>query len=379
MLAGAQAHEPSATLVHPDMANGDALLFDGRTWHGSVNSQKRGRRIALLLQYATAASEVRIPDLNQLDWPFRIRSRPRPSVIVVSGSAREDTNVVVPPPSLRARGLPMITTVVHPLVLPLDSPGQQWQMFPAFHGPTTTLAEMSCHASVLRSGSPHPPHAHREEELLIPLEGVVNLITATDAADPTPRVTQVAPGSFVYYPAGQYHTIAPAGTSSVGYLMFKWYAAPIPGTDRKTLATRIVRYTDARGGDGSSPFHIDRVLEGPTALLGKVHAHVTTLQPGAAYDPHVDAYDVAILTVAGTVETLGQRVEARTVIYYAAGEPHGMRNVGPGVARYLVFEFHGPGTGALRADSPMHRRLASRALRIGGRVLRPAWRRLRGS
>ncbi len=41
------------------------------------------------------------------------------------------------------------------------------------------------------------------------------------------------------------------------------------------------------------------------------------------------------------METLGEQVGPNGVIFYAAGEPHGMKNVGDGPAVYLVFEFHG--------------------------------------
>ena len=116
---------------------------------------------------------------------------------------------------------------------------------------------------------------------------------------------------------------------------------------------------------------------GPTTFLGKLHAHVTTLQPGAGYEPHVDAYDVAILTLSGTVETLGDRVGPDTVIYYAAGEAHGMRNVGSGVARYLVFEFHAPGLVAI-TGRPYYRRQAGRVLRAGKRFARAVLRRVSG-
>jgi quercetin dioxygenase-like cupin family protein len=85
-----------------------------------------------------------------------------------------------------------------------------------------------------------------------------------------------------------------------------------------------------------------RFFEDPTAYLGKLHAHVTDLQPGAGYPAHEDKYDVAILVFSGSVETLGKRVGPGGSIYYAAGEPHGMRNAGDQPARYLVFEFHGP-------------------------------------
>jgi hypothetical protein len=49
---------------------------------------------------------------------------------------------------------------------------------------------------------------------------------------------------------------------------------------------------------------------------------------------------VAIVVMSGTVQSLGRIVGSPGVIYYAAGEPHGMTNIGDAPARYLVFEFH---------------------------------------
>ena len=86
------------------------------------------------------------------------------------------------------------------------------------------------------------------------------------------------------------------------------------------------------------------LFEGPTACLRKLHCHASTLTPGAGYDPHIDAYDVAIIVLEGEVETLGERVGPHSVIFYPAGEPHGMRNPVEAIAKYVVFEFHGSQT-----------------------------------
>ena len=80
-------------------------------------------------------------------------------------------------------------------------------------------------------------------------------------------------------------------------------------------------------------------------LLAEAHCHASTLPAGEGYRPHIDHYDVAIVVLEGEVETLGERVGPHGVIFYAAGEPHGMRNPGQTVARYVVFEFHGGRTG----------------------------------
>jgi mannose-6-phosphate isomerase-like protein (cupin superfamily) len=274
----------------------------------------------------------------------------------------------------------MVTTAVHQFVLAIDRPTREWQMFPAFHGPTATLEEMSCHASVLTPGghSPHPPHAHREEELLIPLQGQVELLIGGGADGTAPRVERLGPDDFVYYPAGQHHTIRNPGSSAVAYLMFKWYAPPSVRADRaSTLATTVCHYGEADARAAPIPFHTRPVLEGPTSCLGRLHAHVTTLQPGGGYAPHVDAYDVAIVTLSGTVETLSQTVDPLSVIYYGAGERHGMRNIGTGPARYLVFEFHSPGVDAFGSRPSVHRVLSGKAVRFAKRLARPIWNRLR--
>ena len=83
------------------------------------------------------------------------------------------------------------------------------------------------------------------------------------------------------------------------------------------------------------------MFKGPTTFLRKLSCHTSTLTPGASYDPHIDAYDVAIIILEGEVETLGERVAPHSVIFYPAGEPHGMRNPGEAIAKYIVFEFHG--------------------------------------
>jgi len=377
LLRLTREEQPEAALVVPDMGNGEALFFDGRLWHGTDNRNRSGERLAIIFQYAAADRPVRIPDWSQLDWPFRIRAEPRPPVILVRGTDRGGPNRLVPPPPQKGEQ-PMVETAIHTFTLPLGDgePAKPWQPFPAFRGPTRTCAEMSCHASVLVGGhSPHPPHSHVEEELLIPLHGEVELTIPAGPEDPAPRIDRLRPGAFVYYPAWQYHTIRNPGTSPVGYLMFKWQA-PLTGAERP-LAVDVHRFGDLAPPAGARPFWTSRLFEGPTGCLGKLHSHLSVLEPGAGYEPHRDAYDVAIVTLEGTVQTLGQRVGPKSVIYYGAGELHGMKNVGDGPAKYLVFEFHAPGVEPLRAPPPLHRRMASALLRGGKRVARPVWHRVK--
>jgi hypothetical protein len=66
------------------------------------------------------------------------------------------------------------------------------------------------------------------------------------------------------------------------------------------------------------------------------------MAPGAGYEPHIDSFDVAIIILDGELESVGQTLTPLGVFFYAAGEPHGARNPGAGVACYVVFEFHAP-------------------------------------
>lgn len=345
LLELVRREQPDASLIAPSMEDGEAIFFDGRIWHGTDNRNPNGERVALLLQYAAADRPVRIPDFRQLDWPVRYVVEPRPPVVVVCGSDRAGPNRVVPPPPRSAREKPVVETAIHTFSLPLGvgETGKPWQAFPAFDGPTRTLSQLACHASVLASGhTPHPPHSHVEEELLVPLHGEVELVIPKSPSDEHPRTERLTPGSFAYYPAWQHHTIRNPGEEPVAYLMFKW-KAPVRATPG-SLGVELIRFGDASPPEDREPFWHSRVLEGPTGILGKLQAHVSVLAPGAGYEPHRDAYDVAIVTISGTVETLGHAVPAGSVVYYSAGELHGMRNPGSEPARYLVFEFHAPGT-----------------------------------
>jgi quercetin dioxygenase-like cupin family protein len=175
------------------------------------------------------------------------------------------------------------------------------------------------------------------------LVGEVDLILpAAPFASGDPR-RRLRAGQFVYYPAHFPHTLETVSAEPANYLMFKWCtgktenAAPLGFGQFDVLDS----LKDPHAHDGFCP----RILfAGPTAYLRKLQCHTSTLTAGAGYDPHVDAYDVAMIILEGEVETLGERVAAHNVIFYPAGEPHGIRNPGHVTAKYVVFEFHGSQT-----------------------------------
>ncbi|MCK5216090.1 MAG: hypothetical protein KAR05_12150, partial [Candidatus Omnitrophica bacterium] len=145
---------------------------------------------------------------------------------------------------------------------------------------------------------------------------------------------------FVYYPADWAHTLETTSEEPAHYMMFKWYAPEMKtGAHLEYKSFQIFGSSNTK--EVKEGFQPKLMFEGQTAYLRKFHCHTSTLTPGAGYEPHKDDYDVIMVVLEGEVETLGQRVGPYGAIFYAAGEPHGIRNPGDVVASYIVFEFHG--------------------------------------
>jgi uncharacterized cupin superfamily protein len=219
-----------------------------------------------------------------------------------------------------------------------------WKPHHLFRGVTAGLAEMRCHVAVLEAGHrPHPPHEHEHEEILIVLDGTADLALQTSAGSPLTTPQRVERGAVAYYPAGFFHSISNPSDAPVTYLMFKWksgHRANKEGALAHHLITssaslQTINLTRANG------FGTEQLLDGKSDWLCKLHAHATVVEPGRGYAKRWNAYDVAIVLLEGEVETGGERVKAPGVIFYCAGESHGIQNLGTTRAIYLVFEFHG--------------------------------------
>jgi uncharacterized cupin superfamily protein len=377
----AKSRDAESGVISLNMSDGEAVAFDGRLWHASHNRSQSQTRYALLLQYASPATAIRIPNFNQLRWPFELYPSPKPACILVSGHAMEGPNRIVPAP-LAANGenLPSLSSRVHALHLPLGrDPERGFTPHPLFRGSTPAIRKMGCHVSVLDPGrQPHSPHDHVEEEVLIVLDGEADLMFADRDAPGAISAHRAQAGTFAYYPAGFTHTIRNTSDAPVTYLMFKWH------TDRDiekgSLRHCLMSVGHARSSNDApaSSMHQTRLLDTETEYLRHLRAHVTVLQPGAGYAPHIDAYDVGIIVLEGTVETLGERVGQHGLVFYAAGEPHGMTNVGTVPAVYVVFEFHGRHRDT---DEPYDPRLSRRLLNVlrdPDRLKAAIRRRLRG-
>jgi mannose-6-phosphate isomerase-like protein (cupin superfamily) len=334
VLEAARTFDRGATIARPGVCDGDALMFDGRAWHGSHNPST-ATRIALLLQYARADRPVFIPEA--FEWPFRFKTEPRPPVLVVSGRSPIGVNQVARPPS--ARKIAAIPNAAFDLPELPVRPVAHFASMPHFRGRTAQIRFMDAHSSVLAPGaSPHPLHAHVEEEILIVISGQAELLTADELDAHSVRRETMGEGDFAYYPAFQPHTLVNASDRPVLYTMLKWRnrRGRVWGKPATLAFVRAADILSAAADPGKR--NRGTILDLRTRWLDRLHCHVSIAAPGVGYAPHCDRYDVAIVLFSGAIETLGKTVSAPALFYHPARALHGLKSVGPDTARYLVFE-----------------------------------------
>lgn len=336
--------QPDSHIEYLDTGDGDALLFDGRLWHGSNNRSRFKERIAVLLQYARADLPVRIPKFGHARWPMEQFSSPKPPCLIVRGSSRGTQNTIMPGPPVKPIAVKnALSTLIEPLVTRPDEPGDRiMKSFPLFKGPTPDISRMGCHYSTLAPGKrPHEPHIHDEEETLIIIKGEAELITEKTKGSNDLERHPAKPGDCIYYPANWRHTLENTADQPVLYLMFKWQTDEYHS--KEILEKRFVKASETLGSDTlpGGDWNHSVLLEGKTEYLRKLHVHCTRMRAGKGYEAHADAYDVGIVLFAGQIETLGETVTAPALVFYAAGELHGLRCIGDTPAKYVVFEFHG--------------------------------------
>ena len=94
------------------------------------------------------------------------------------------------------------------------------RVFVHYNGPTDQLSGMCTGMAVLEPGaSPHPPHRHPEEELLI-------IAAGTGEIECDGKVTTVGPGAIMYCAGDVLHGIVNTGPVPMTFYWSKWSARP---------------------------------------------------------------------------------------------------------------------------------------------------------
>ena len=96
------------------------------------------------------------------------------------------------------------------------TPTKTGEVRKVFQAPTATLDELECHITTLNPGqTPHPPHKHPDEEVLVLKEGTVEALVDG-------KTIRVGPGSVIFQAANQMHALRNVGTTPATYVVLKW-------------------------------------------------------------------------------------------------------------------------------------------------------------
>jgi quercetin dioxygenase-like cupin family protein len=91
--------------------------------------------------------------------------------------------------------------------------GRAWQVF---QDPTATLDELELHVTTLEvGGTPHPPHKHPDEEIVIIKAGTVEAMVGG-------QPKRLGPGSIIFQAANQMHSLRNVGDVPAVYHVIKW-------------------------------------------------------------------------------------------------------------------------------------------------------------
>ena len=106
-----------------------------------------------------------------------------------------------------------------------ESPTAQGGRRTVFAAPTATLDELEYHTTTLKPGaSPHAPHTHANEEIIIVKVGQVEAYVNGEWK-PAPT------GSLIFFASNVPHTVRNSGTEPATYHVVNWAAL---GTKRKS-------------------------------------------------------------------------------------------------------------------------------------------------
>jgi quercetin dioxygenase-like cupin family protein len=97
-----------------------------------------------------------------------------------------------------------------------EKPNKTGTVRTVVQAPTATLDELEIHITTLNKGqTPHAPHQHPDEELIVVKEGTVESLV-------NGQLKRVGPGSIIFQAANQPHSIRNVGDGPAVYHVIKW-------------------------------------------------------------------------------------------------------------------------------------------------------------
>lgn len=216
------------------------------------------------------------------------------------------------------------------------------------NSPSATLRVFEAHVTTLNPGRvSHAPHRHAQEEFILVKEGTLE-------AHINGRTQRAGPGSLFFFAAHDAHNSTNVGDTPATYLVFNFQSAltasaPVEGVEAATASGKLIGKLQSAVYDWNklavtktATGERRAILSSPTATLGNVSWHVTTIRAGlVAHAPHRHADEELVVVKDGLIEVSVDGETTRggpgSMFFFGSGSMHGMKNVGDTSASYYVF------------------------------------------
>lgn len=202
-------------------------------------------------------------------------------------------------------------------------------------GPTKTLENFQVDQLDLTNEAVFEVGGDREMLLLI-LEGALQM--ESKGSDEILKERSIA-----WIPGNERFKIVPQ-KSSVSVYLISWQVENSPkGLAEANLEPKIFHY-EGMDFEETSKGGRRQVMREETETLRELEMHITTLNEGEkSHDPHVHADEEIILILQGTVAEHINGTEYHlgpgSLVFLAAYDPHGIRNVGSGDCEYYAIRW----------------------------------------
>ncbi len=213
---------------------------------------------------------------------------------------------------------------------------------PVFDAPTPTLERFEMHITTLNPGrSPHGPHCHPWEEILILKEGTLQ-VSINGVNRPA------GAGAVIFFGANDAHTVVTTGDRAATYYVINFFTAAahnVPAVPAAEWApahlqrSGILNWDDGRTQSG--PHDSRRLfIDSPTATLTSLDIHASTVAARRFPVRQSDGRVLLIIVKEGAIECtindVTHLVGASSLIYIVPGATYTLRNRADVPATYYV-------------------------------------------
>lgn len=195
--------------------------------------------------------------------------------------------------------------------------------------------------AISENAIPHLVHQHPEEELIIPLSGSLELFRHNDELHHGQNSTLLLPGSLIYLPSCDPHTLRGKGPGPATVVAIRWKGNRRGSTDG-ILKTSVLDIPENLSPSHHGPPKVSRIhlFEGATGYTENLRAHSAYIKSGGGYGAHSHPHDLMMLLLEGRLDTMHMQIPSPALLFFPAGTSHWARNTGQSPTSLLTFEFH---------------------------------------